>query len=65
MQDILNNLFLADKILDTIPVKGNEVFSLASARSYLKRAFDALEKLENERKEDTDVLDSDRSASAE
>ena len=65
MQDILNNLYLADKILDTIPVKGNEVFSLASARSYLKRAFDALEKLENERKEDTDVLDSDRSASAE
>ncbi len=65
MQEILNNLFLADKILDTIPVKGNEVFSLASARSYLKRAFDALEKLENERKEDTDVLDSDRSASAE
>lgn len=65
MQDILNNLYLADKILDTIPVKGNEVFSLASARSYLKRAFDALEKLENERKEDTNVLDSDRSASAE
>lgn len=65
MQEILNNLFLADKILDTIPVKGNEVFSLASARSYLKRAFDALEKLENERKEDTNVLDSDRSASAE
>lgn len=65
MQDILNNLFLADKILDTIPVKGNEVFSLASARSYLKRAFDALEKLENKRKEDTDVLGSDRSASAE
>ena len=45
MQDILNNLYLADKILDSIPVKGNEVFSLASARSYLKRAFDALEKL--------------------
>lgn len=65
MQDILNNLFLADKILDTIPVKGNEVFLLASARSYLKQAFDALEKLENERKEDTDVLGSDRSASAE
>lgn len=65
MQDILNNLYLADKILDTIPVKGNEVFSLASARSYLKRAFDAIEKLENERKEDTNVLDSDRSASAE
>lgn len=65
MQDILNILFLADKILDTIPVKGNEVFLLASARSYLKRAFDALEKLENERKEDTDVLDCERSASAE
>ena len=65
MQDILNNLYLADKILDTIPVKGNEVFSLASARSYLKRAFDALEKLENERKEDTDVLGSNGSASAE
>ena len=65
MQEILNNLYLADKTLDTIPVKGNEVFSLAAARSYLKRAFDALEKLENERKEDTDVLDSDRSASAE
>lgn len=65
MQEILNNLYLADKTLDTIPVKGNEVFSLAAARSYLKRAFDALEKLENERKEDTDVLGSDRSASAE
>lgn len=65
MDEILKQLYLADKILDTIPVKGNEVFSLASARSHLKRAFDALEKLENERKEDTDVLDSDRSASAE
>lgn len=65
MQEILSNLYLADKTLDTIPVKGNEVFSLAAARSYLKRAFDALEKLENERKEDTDVLGSDRSTSAE
>lgn len=65
MDEILKQLYLADKILDTIPVKGNEVFSLASARSYLKRAFDALEKLENERKEDTDVLGSDRSASDE
>lgn len=61
MQEILQNLYLADKILDTIPVKGNEVFSLASARSYLKRAFDALEKLENERKEEADVLGSERS----
>lgn len=61
MQEILQNLYLADKTLDTIPVKGNEVFSLASARSYLKRAFDALEKLENERKGETDVLDRDRS----
>ena len=61
MQEILNNLYLADKILDTIPVKGNEVFSFASARSYLKRAFDALEKLENERKGETDVLDRERS----
>lgn len=61
MQEILKNLYLADKTLDTIPVKGNEVFSLAAARSYLKRAFDALEKLENERKGDTDVLDRDRS----
>lgn len=61
MQEILQNLYLADKTLDTIPVKGNEVFSLAAARSYLKRAFDALEKLENERKGETDVLDRDRS----
>ena len=61
MQEIIDNLYLADKILDTIPVKGNEVFSLASARSYLKRAFDALGKLENERKEETDVLDRERS----
>ena len=57
MQEILNNLYLADKILDTIPVKGSEVFSLASARSYMKRAYDALAKLENERKEEGHVLD--------
>ena len=60
MQEILKNLYIADKILDSIPVKGNDVFSLASARSHMKLAFDALEKLD--KKEETDVLDCDRSS---
>lgn len=58
MQETLNDLFLADKMLDMISVKGSDVLSLAAARNHLKRAFDTLEKLNAEMKGDGDnVLD--------
>lgn len=46
MDKTLSILISADNLLDTISVKGNDVFQLARARTLLKEVFDALSKSE-------------------
>lgn len=42
MKDTIEILISADSLLDTISVKGGDVFQLARARTMLKEVFDAL-----------------------
>lgn len=44
MDKTLSILIQADNLLDTISVKGNDVFQLAKVRKMLKDAFDELSK---------------------
>lgn len=44
MNQTLSILISADNLLDTISVKGNDVFQLAKARTMLKEVFDELNK---------------------
>lgn len=44
MEQVLNYLVNADKHLETISVKGADVYALVNARSAIKAAYDALKK---------------------
>lgn len=46
MNKTLSILIQADNLLNTISVKGNDVFQLARARTMLKEVFDELSKSE-------------------